>query len=146
MAKQIPKKKTQAKAKAKKKVKQQNFTAVLSELDILSQERMEWVNMLLESSGEGMDEILQTMLTNLQHMQGPPKLVVKGENVTVKLSSDEFKLLCEIQDRTHYWIAMRCIVACAEWGIKIGNFKAPKKLCIRCGVKVKNKPKKKGKK
>jgi len=34
-------------------------------------------------------------------------------------------------------VAMRFIVACAEWGIRIGNFKAPKKQCVRCGKKVK---------
>ena len=35
------------------------------------------------------------------------------------------------------WVAVRCLVACAEWDIKIANFRGLSNKCIRCGKKVK---------
>ena len=128
MAKPIPKKKN----------KKPNYKAELDRLDTLSQERMEWVNSLLSNNEpEFQETIIDSMVASLQHMQGPPRLVIDGTGHTANLSSEDFKLLCEIQDRNFHWIAMRCVAACAEWGIRLGNFKAPKKSCLRCGKKVK---------
>jgi hypothetical protein len=74
-------------------------------------------------------------------MAGPPKFTMDGRVYNVDMDT-----LNNLQRRSHLWIAMRLLVACAEWGIRIGNFKAPKDECLRCGVKVtKSKPKKKGK-
>jgi hypothetical protein len=122
VAKSIPKKKSVV-------------TARLAELDALASEREKWVDQLRESSGDNIDEILGIMVENLQRMQGPPRLIIDGQIVAV--GEQEFKLLQSIQLRNFQWIAMRCLVACAEWGIKIGSFGAPKHNCIRCGKKVK---------
>lgn len=122
MAKPIPKKKSVVGSK-------------LAELDALAAEREKWVDQLRESSGDNIDEILGIMVENLQKMNGPPRLVIDKQ--TVAVSEQDFKLLQTIQHRNFQWIAMRCLVACAEWGIRIGNFDAPRRNCIRCGKKVK---------
>lgn len=41
-----------------------------------------------------------------------------------------------IQFHNHTWIAVRLMVAAAEWDIRIANFNAPK-ACARCGKRVK---------
>lgn len=122
MAKPIPKKKSVVSAR-------------LAELDALTTKRGKWVDQMREASGDNIDEILGIMVENLHAMQGPPTLVIDKQAVTV--TEQEFKLLQSIQHRNFEWIAMRCLVACAEWGIKIGSFAAPKHNCIRCTRKVK---------
>lgn len=44
----------------------------------------------------------------------------------------------EVVTTEYRWVAVRCLVALAEWGIKIGDFKLPKKSCARCGKRVKS--------
>lgn len=145
MAKTIPQKKTKKTArkkqieenfstKAQKKAERQ-ISSKLMELDEAAEQRWEWVQQIMSSCGDDIDQIMKTMVESLQKMQGSPRLVIDGQ--VVNLSDPEFQMLLKIQDRNFHWIAMRCLVACAEWGIRIGNFKAPKKACLRCGKKVK---------
>jgi hypothetical protein len=67
-------------------------------------------------------------------MQGEPKLTFEGK--TYNAVNGETQLLKSIQTRNFRWIAVRCLVALAEWDIKIGNFKLPSKSCAKCGKKV----------
>lgn len=131
MAKPIP----QKKIIAKKKSKTLNAEARLHELDRIAEERMKWVTLLLNENPNEVLSAIETMVDSLQQMQGPPKLTVDGH--IVPLSEPQFKLLQSIQYRNFNWIAMRCLVACAEWDIRIANFTATKHNCLRCGRRVK---------
>lgn len=131
MAKPIPK----AKSKVKAKKTGREIAAHLNKLEELAQERHDFVVSIMAIQDESTVAALDSMVESLHKMQGPPRLVLDGQVVSV--NEDEFRQLQSIQQWNFEWIALRCLIACAEWGIRIANFKAPKKACLRCGKKVK---------
>jgi predicted nucleotide-binding protein (sugar kinase/HSP70/actin superfamily) len=127
-----------AEAQRKAERKLQKF---VMELDERSEERAKWVNEILKANDDDVAHVLRIMVETLKHMEGPPKIVFEGKPYNAV--KGETELLERIQERNFAWVAMRCLVACAEWNIQVGNFKLPKDLCARCGVKVKKKAGKK---
>lgn len=137
MAKPIPKKKAKPEVKAKKK-ENPKVKKALAELVAKVDGRYAWASKMYEIQSADTQRAVDLMVKNLKTMANPPRFVLDGQAYPV----DE-AILRDIQRKSHTWIAMRLLVACAEWGINIGNFKAPKSKCIRCGTSVKPKAKKK---
>jgi hypothetical protein len=137
-------------AKAKKKARVKEITELIDPkaqrkadreiqkyvmaLDEKADERYAWVESILAVNDESIAEIIGWMVDELQAMEGPPKIVYNGRPYNA--IKGETELLESIQRRNFAWVAMRCLVACAEWDIRIGNFKLPTKNCARCGTKV----------
>lgn len=147
MAKAIPRKAVK-KVRSKKieklvDPKEQKSERVLEkyimELDERSEEREKFVKKILSVNDSSIENIIGWMVEELQAMQGPPKLVFKGRSYNAIKGEDQ--PLKKIQERNFRWIAVRCLIACAEWDIQIGNFKMPTDVCARCGVKLKGKKK-----
>lgn len=111
----------------------------LIDLEELAEERYQWAIALKREQPEDLQVAINRMVAHMAHMAGPPKFTYEGVNWNV-----DFNRLNSIQMKSHTWIAMRLLVASAEWGNNIGNFKAPKDSCIRCGKSIK--PRKKGRK
>lgn len=110
------------------------------ELDERSEERMAWVDQILAVNDAEISNVLAIMVETLARMQGSPKIVYHGR--AYNAIKGEAELLERIQDRNLSWVAMRCLVACAEWDIQVANFKLPNDSCARCG-KSTRKPRKK---
>lgn len=159
MSKPIPRKKSKAPvAKAKKKEKriaeieelmspkaqrkmERKVKDRLDEISEKAETRFQTAKTIYDQQPKDVQEAVDAMVKTMKHMANPPKFTMDGVTYNV----DE-TLLNSIQRKTHTWFAMRLLVACAEWGIRIGNFKAPKGTCLRCGEPVKKvKPKKKAK-
>lgn len=139
-----------ATAKKKKPVKKKGeitpkgLKAFVKDLEGRSKERSKYVDAIMAVNDESVHEIIGWLVEALQAMHGEPTLFFKG--ATYSAIAGEPFLLEKIQLRNFKWIAVRVLVACAEWDIRIGDFKLPKKSCARCGVKVKPKVGKKARK
>lgn len=144
MAKPIPKakvkKKIAPKAKKKNDRRLKEFIAGMVER---SEIRQAWVDGILSVNSNAVRAVVEQMVDNLQKMEGPPKFVFDDRTYTAVDGSTA--VLEQIQERNFRYLAMRCLVACAEWDIRIADFSLPNDTCARCGVVVK-KVKKKAKK
>lgn len=143
MPKAVPKKKAKRKGeivelmspKAQKKTERQ-IDHFLMELDEITEEQNEnYTKVILAANDESVLEIVYSMVESFRKMQGPAILRYQGQALNV--SEGERKLMEEIRDRQFTYMAVRILVACAEWGIRFGNFKLPKSNCAKCGKKVK---------
>lgn len=147
MAKPVKKKKRQAEIqelvdpKAQRKADRavRNY---VDELDDKSAEREKYVAAILAANDDDVWQAVKAMVEMLTNMHGDPKLVYKGH--AYNPSESELQTLKRVQKRNFRYMAIRVLVACAEWDIQIAGFTAPKKLCVRCAAPVKSK--KKGKK
>lgn len=80
----------------------------------LTDERYKYAQSILETNSDEVRETVSKMVTVMQKMAP---------------TTDE---------RVHVWVAVRLLVAAAEWDIRIANFKLPTKKCARCLKKVKS--------
>lgn len=141
MAKAVAKKKNRKKeiselvSPAAQRKAERSIDKRLMKMDEGADERMRYVDTIISANDASVEAIMDRMVAELQKMEGPPRLYTDGH--IVNLTESEFQMLQRIQVKNFSWIAVRCLVACAEWGIRIGNFKLPTKACARCGKKVK---------
>lgn len=126
MPKAIPKKKGKSASE---------IDAYLDQLEEELEPQSEFVDTIMTIQSTEVTEIVDKMVESLENMQGPPRMRVRGVNLT--LNEDQFDRLQEIRDKQFVYMAVRILVACAEWGIVFGNFKLPKSNCAKCGKKVK---------
>lgn len=117
----------EAQRKAERRVKK-----LLDEMDERADERYEYAMKILEANPDSVEEAVERMVKTMRHMAGPPRFVVDGQAINV-----EPEILERIQRKSHTWVAVRLLVACAKWDIRIANFMLPKKVCADCGVRVK---------
>ena len=110
------------------------------EMDERSEEREQYVKVILAANDESVHEIVNLMVNALIQMEGDPRIFYNGQ--TYNAIKGEADLLERTQVRNFRWVAVRCLVALAEWDIRIGNFKLPESECARCGVKVRQTRKK----
>lgn len=116
--------------KSQKKAERE-ITAALAELDEATDERYEYAQALLEDQDDAVHRAVKQMVETMHRMAGPPRFVYKG------IAWGEPAQLARMQEKSFTWIAVRIIAACAEWDIRIGKFKAPKRKCVKCGKRVK---------
>jgi len=119
--------------KAQRKLERELANYVL-DLDERSQERYDYAQQILKVNDDTVREIVGWIVEELRKMEGEPKIVYKGQ--TYNAIKGEGDLLDRIQHRNFTWIAVRLLVACAEWQIRIGNFTLPSNNCARCGTQV----------
>jgi hypothetical protein len=136
-----------AKAKAKKKrraeiertmssAEQRKFERrvkqVLDDFDELADERYAYAKKILDANPPEVNEIVERLAEKMRQMAGEPRLKVDGIFVNYDAG-----VLERINHKLHVWSAVRLLVAAAQWDIRISGFKLPKKMCARCGKKVK---------
>ena len=119
----------EAQRKAEREVKKQ-----LDAMDDRADERYEYAMKILEGNPQSAHEAVERMTATMKHMAGEPRFVVNGQAVNI-----DPEILARIQHKMHVWIAVRLLVACAKWDIRIANFTLSKVLCADCGEKVKRK-------
>lgn len=130
-------------AKAAKKAERELRNYVMELVD-KADERVEYVEAILKVNDESIREIIGWMVVELEKMHGDPVIRFKG--ATYNAVGSDSEILRSLQRKNFAWIAMRCLVACAEWDIQIGNFKLPSDKCARCAASVRKAVKKKARK
>jgi hypothetical protein len=106
------------------------------ELADAANEREEYVQKILYANDGSIDMIVEKMVELLRGMSQPPQITLKGQ--AFRSVNGEVKPLTDIQTKNYRYLAVHILVACAEWGIRVGDFKLPKARCSRCGKKVKS--------
>ncbi len=127
------------KAKAKKKVKKKEIQHVVSQKRIQqamgdaavdADKKFAYAKRILDANGQELTDTVERMVEILGK-NNDPKLRVDG--VSVEYDQSELRAF---NRKLHYWVAVRLLVAAAEWDIRISGFKLPKRRCARCGKKV----------
>jgi hypothetical protein len=106
----------------------------LIDLEEAVDERYESALKIYHLQDERTRDVIKGMATKMQHMAGRPNFTYKG----VSLQADPDRLT-KIQERNLFWIAVRLLVACAEYDIQIANFKLPDDNCAKCGKQTRRK-------
>ena len=105
----------------------------LDELDEKADERYAYAMKILQANSDEVHETVEKMVAVMRRLQ-PETLRFKVDGVYVNVDQE---ILERINRKLHVWFAVRLLASAAQWDIKIAGFKAPKKLCVKCGVKVK---------
>lgn len=129
MASAVKKKRPAAKKKA---VLGAAGQAALDEHEAWVDERYAFAMSVKENQDDATVVAINRMVSRMQQMAGAPYFKFKG----ISVQADEQRLR-SIQVKMFTWMAVRILAACAEWDIRIANFKSPKKCCSKCGKKVK---------
>lgn len=117
---------------AKKKASVGMAEIALAEYEALVEDRYAWALSVKQDQDEATEAALNRAVVRMLAMAGPPIFKYKG----ISVAADEERLK-SIQVKSLTWFAVRMFAACAEWDIRIANFKPPKKACAKCGKKVK---------
>jgi hypothetical protein len=120
-------------AKTQRKQERELANYIL-DLDERSQARADYAERILQANDDSVREMVEWIADNLRKMEGEPQIVFNGQ--TYNAVKGETELLEKIQYRNFTWVAVRVLVACAEWDIRIGEFNLPDDHCARCGVAV----------
>jgi DNA-directed RNA polymerase subunit F len=128
-----------AKAKAKKKqrkeithaVSEKRVRKLLEETAADADKKFKYAQRILEINPPQLTDTVERMVETLGQ-SAPNRLKIDG--VTVPYDEEELRA---INRKLHYWVAVRLLVAAAEWDIRISGFKLPKSKCARCLKKVK---------
>jgi len=118
----------------KQERKLRNF---LMELDEHSEEREEYTQSILAVNDNSILKMVSMIVECLERMspnKGEPDFTFEGK--TYHLVGAEAEMVERIRNRNFRYIAIRLLVACAEWGIRAGNFNLPADSCCRCGKEV----------
>jgi hypothetical protein len=107
---------------------------VLIDMEERAAERYAWAKALKDEQSQDVKVAVNRLVSTMARMAGAPKFTYKG--MTMNVDGGEERLR-NLQFHNHTWIAMRLLIVSAEWGIRFGDFKAPKGNCLRCGKKVK---------
>lgn len=124
-------------AKAQRKAEKLVRNHIMT-LDELSEERDSYAQTILKENDASVRDITDRITESLKRMQpihADIVLTVQGQRF--RPTPEEVSLLKNIQERNFRYIAVRILVACAEWNIRVGDFKLPKHNCSLCGKKVK---------
>jgi hypothetical protein len=130
--------KGKVKAKAKKKdvitpvVSEKRIRQALDEQAESAEKKFKYAKKILDVNKPELNEIAEGIVETLGR-QAPNRLKIDG--ISVLGHEDELRA---INRKLHWWIAVRLLVAAAEWDIRISGFKLPKSKCARCGKKVKS--------
>jgi hypothetical protein len=108
----------------------------LADMDELADERAAYANAILDANPPEIRQLVESMTEKMRYMQDRPRFVHDGIPVNI-----EPQVVQNLNDKIHLWVAVRLLVACAEWDIQVGNFKLPNNLCFRCAKKVRQKGK-----
>lgn len=110
-------------AKAKKK---SAGSIGLVEQSARAEERYAYALPIKEMQDEATQVAINRMVAQMAHM-APPISIEDAKTA---------ELMRSIQYKNQTYIAVRLLVACAKWDIRIANFKLPSATCADCGKKV----------
>lgn len=116
----------------KKKASVGMIEMALAEHEAAVEERYSYAMEIKKSQDDATEVAINRMVVRMKAMAGEPRFYYNG----ISIPADPERL-SSIQIKSLTWIAVRLMVACAEWDIRIANFKAPKRSCAKCGKKVK---------
>lgn len=131
MAKVVAKAKKKSASKKHVEVSDQALEEAFAEIEERADKRYEYAFAIKEIQDEQTTVAINRLVARMASMAGEPSFSFKGRYFTDR------ERLGKVQYYNHLWIAIRVLVACAEWDIRIANFKLPKHNCARCGKKVK---------
>jgi hypothetical protein len=114
-------------AAVKKKKPKQAPEMSLVEMSARADERYDYAKAIKELQDEPTVVAINRMVAQMARMTP----------VIVEEDAKKRELKKSIQYKNQTYIAVRLLVACAKWDIRIANFKLPKKRCADCGKKVK---------
>jgi hypothetical protein len=109
-------------AKAKKKSDRPSLAIQSARAD----ERYAYALPIKEMQDDATKAAINRLVAQMAHMATP---VIDEDATTLAFKKS-------IQYKTQTYIAVRLLVACAKWDIRIANFKLPKSKCADCGKKV----------
>jgi hypothetical protein len=140
MAKAIPKKKSRSaqieqvfSPQAQKKAERQ-ISHYVMELDEKADEREAYTRTILKANDDSIERVVGLMVKELQTMEGAPVITFQGRRYNS--IGGETEQLKRIQQKNFRYIAVRVLVACAKFDIRVGTFKLPKDFCADCGVEI----------
>jgi hypothetical protein len=119
-----------AKAKKKsavKKKKHEPSGMPLDEQMARADERYQYAMSIKEIQDEETEVAINRMVAYMARMAPP----ITDEDAKIR----DFKKSIQVKNQTY--IAIRLLVACAKWDIRVANFKLHKKSCADCGKRVK---------
>ena len=87
---------------------------------------------LFKLQDEPTKQAIRKAIEMMEHMAGEPTFRFRGRPIV-----EDMARLRVVQERNFLWIAIRLLVACAEYEIQIANFKLPADHCARCGKPTK---------
>jgi hypothetical protein len=106
----------------------------LKDLDEEVDERYAWARKFMKGQDAVTQQAMQRLLDRMLSMAGPSTayVLLPGDTERTMINVSD-----ELQERNHYYFAVRMIVACAKMDIRIGKFKFPD-ICaeVDCGRKV----------
>lgn len=104
----------------------------LAELDERIDDRYEHAKRIVEAQSSLLQQAVDDLVAEMKGMAGDPVFYYKGTCINaVNVGSRE--LGERMQAKNFYWMAVRLLVACAKWDIRIADFKAPQGYCAVCG-------------
>ena len=106
----------------------------LIDLEELAEEHFKYAREIFLLQDLPTREVITHMTETMQRMAGEPAFRFQGRVIT-----DDMPRLRKIQQQNFLWMAVRLLVACAEWDIQVNNFKLPPGNCARCGTRTKGK-------
>jgi hypothetical protein len=137
MAKMIPRKKARVKReqeitelvdpRTQRKFEREMENA-LADYEEAIKKRHSYAQEIFKIQDETTKRAIRMLMNKMTDMAGPPTFRYKGQDV----KADE-SLLAQLQQESFLWIAVRLLVACADWEIRIANFKLPTNKCMHCG-------------
>lgn len=104
----------------------------LIDIEERAEERYKWALELKEFQDHDTTVAINRLTAKMAEMAGEPIFVFKGV-----VFNDDRERLRAVRYKTHLWIAMRLLIAAAEWNIRIAGFKVPAGKCVRCGKRLK---------
>jgi DNA-binding transcriptional MocR family regulator len=110
---------------------EREISSAYMELDEKIDTRYQFAKKVYDAQDDETRNAMDEMMASMKRMAGPFKFVYKG------VSWGDPEDLSIMQDHMLLWCAVRIFAACAEWDIRIANFKSSKKRCAKCGKKVK---------
>jgi uncharacterized protein YneF (UPF0154 family) len=127
-----------AKAKAKKKqrkeishgLSEKRIRQIMADEETKADKKFKYAQRILEINPPQLTDTVERMVETLGQ-NAPNRLKIDG--VSVPYDEEELRA---INRKLHYWVAVRLLVAAAEWDIRISGFKLPKSKCARCLKKV----------
>lgn len=99
----------------------------LIDLEERVEENYKYAQEIYRLQDQATRDAIQEATEMMAYMAGPPTFKFRGRPIT-----EDMPRLRVVQERNFLWIAVRLLVACAEWDIQIANFKLPSGNCARC--------------
>lgn len=117
------------------KKQERAISRFLMDLDERADERERYVQQILRANDDTIEDIVRSIVQQMEVMQGPVRLIHNGQRVNAIKGEQE--MLERIRRKNFRYLAVRMLVSLAKWEVRIGNFKLPAKVCADCGKPVK---------